>query len=252
MRTNAETTSTEAQGIHHPAYRKRPAGERGRAEHGWLHARFTFSFAEYQDPRHMNFRSLRVMNNDVIEPGGGFPMHPHHDAEIMTYVMSGQLEHRDSMGNGAVIEAGNLQYMSAGSGVLHSEFNPSRDQATELYQVWLLPNQRGGEPRYAEMPLGEAAQQNALTLLLSPDGREGTPAIRQDAEVFFGRGQAGHSLTWPEAASRPHAWIQVISGALEVAGHRLDKADGLAIEHHPDAGKITVIEDAEFLLFRLS
>ena len=122
---------------------KRPAGERGQADHGWLQARFTFSFADYFDPAHMGFRSLRVMNNDTIQPGGGFGTHPHSEMEIFTYVIEGQLEHKDSMGNGAIIEPGNLQYMSAGSGVTHSEFNPSNTEKTHLYQVWLHPNVAG-------------------------------------------------------------------------------------------------------------
>ena len=134
-------------------FKFRPANERGIAEHGWLHARFTFSFAEYYDPDHCGFHDLMVMNNDIIEPGGGFPMHPHRDAEIFTYVISGKLEHKDSMGNGSVIETGDLQYMSAGSGVRHSEFNPSESEPTELYQIWMKPNQSGGQPKYAEKKL---------------------------------------------------------------------------------------------------
>ena len=136
-------------------FKYRSAHERGSAEHGWLHARFTFSFANYYDPEHNGFHTLQVMNNDVIEPGGGFPSHPHHDAEIFTYVLSGKLEHKDSMGNGSVIEAGDLQYMSAGEGVQHSEFNPSDSEKTELYQIWMRPNQKGGKPRYAEKKLSE-------------------------------------------------------------------------------------------------
>ena len=150
-----------------PNTRVRRARDRGTADHGWLTARFTFSFADYFDPEHMGFHALRVMNNDTIAPGGGFPTHSHSDMEIFTYVINGELEHKDSMGNGSVIRAGDLQYMSAGSGIHHSEFNPSSENPTNLYQVWLHPNERGSTPRYAEKPLGNATADNALTLLFS-------------------------------------------------------------------------------------
>ena len=170
------------------------AGDRGTADHGWLKARFTFSFAGYFNPDRMGFRSLRVMNNDTIEPGGGFPTHPHSDMEIFTYVVEGELAHRDSMGNGSTIKAGDLQYMSAGSGVQHSEFNPSKENRTHLYQIWLHPKQPGGEPRYAEKPLGAGAGEDALTLLFSEDGRDGSTPIRQDAQIFFGKARPGSVL----------------------------------------------------------
>jgi len=231
--------------------RKRHAEERGAAEYSWLHARFTFSFAEYFDPDHIRFHSLVVMNNDVIEPGGGFQTHPHKDAEIFTYVMSGQLEHKDSMGNGAIIEAGNLQYISAGSGVLHSEFNPSQNSQTELYQIWLHPKQTGGEPRYAEKKLGEAAKENALTLLFAGKEKDYAIVIRQDAEISFGKLDEGRSLEVP-ASEHSHAWVQVMNGELELLGETLKRADGLAISNHPDAFTINASQAASFLLFRLS
>lgn len=245
---NPQSNTTGAAGF---SVRKRRAADRGRAEHGWLHARFTFSFAGYHDPDHMGFRSLRVMNNDVIEPGGGFPTHPHKDAEIFTYVISGALQHSDSMGNGSVITAGNLQYMSAGSGVLHSEFNPSRDKPTELYQVWMLPNQSGGEPRYAEMKLGDAAPGNALTLLLAGKPSGDATVFRQNAEVSFGRLDAARELEVAANAALPHGWVQVIEGELEVLGETLGHADGLAISDHPQAFTIRATGNAKFLLFRL-
>jgi redox-sensitive bicupin YhaK (pirin superfamily) len=232
--------------------RKRPASERGRAEHGWLHARFTFSFAEYFDPDHMGFRSLRVMNNDIIEPMGGFPTHPHNDAEIFTYVISGQLEHRDSMGNGSIITPGHLQYMSAGSGVTHSEFNPSKDTQTELYQVWLRPNQSGGDPLYAEKQLGDAAKDNALTLLFAGHEKPGATLIRQNAEISFGKLSPGNSLQVPADENLPNAWVQVIAGAVRVLGETLGKADGLAISDHSGAFEISATEESQFLLFRLN
>jgi len=246
------TTSSETEAESSWSVCKRPAEERGRAEHGWLHARFTFSFAEYFDRKHMGFRSLRVMNNDIIEPRGGFPTHPHKDAEIFTYVISGQLEHRDSMGNGSIITPGNLQYMSAGSGVTHSEFNPSADEPTELYQIWLLPKESGGEPRYAEKQLGDAAKDNELTLLFAGADKPGATRIRQDAEISFGRLSAGKTLDIAADEKHPHAWIQVISGGVETLGETLGKADGLAISDHPGAFAINATADSQILLFRLN
>lgn len=231
---------------------KRPAAERGRADHGWLQARFTFSFAGYFDPAHMGFRSLRVMNNDTIQPGGGFPTHPHADMEIFTYVIEGRLEHRDSMGNGAVIEPGNLQYMSAAEGVTHSEFNPSDTEKTHLYQIWIHPRESGGEPRYAEKSISGMTRPNSLTLLYSGDGREGSTEIRQDADIHFGRLDRGATLRAPAAEKSPHAWIQVIRGSIEALGETLETGDGLAIEYTPDGFDIVASEDTEFLLFRLA
>jgi redox-sensitive bicupin YhaK (pirin superfamily) len=235
-----------------PKLIKRPAGERGQADHGWLQARFTFSFAGYMDPDHMGFRSLRVMNNDTVQPGGGFPTHPHSDMETFTYVIEGQLEHKDSMGNGAVIEPGNLQYMSAGSGILHSEFNPSQTDKTHLYQVWLQPDKPGGEPRYAEKTLGEQAVPNSLTLLFSGDGRDGSTEIRQNAEIHFGRVNQAGSIQVPASDTTPHAWIQVIKGTVSLMGETLNTADGLAIENAPEGFGIEASEESELLVFRLS
>ncbi len=236
-----------------PILTKRPAETRGTSDHGWLQARFTFSFADYFDPDHMGYKSLRVMNNDTIQPGGGFPTHPHSDMEIFTYVIDGELEHRDSMGNGSIIEAGNLQYMSAGSGVTHSEFNPSRKHCTHLYQIWLRPDQPGGEPRYEEKRLGEAAPSNALTLLFSGDGRAGSTQIRQKAEISFGHLEAGAKTSVPSSAKMPHSWVQVISGHLTLLEESLQTGDGLAIDEHPDEILIQgVAETSQFLVFRLS
>ena len=200
----------------------------------------------------MGFQSLRVMNNDTIQPDGGFPTHPHSDMEIFTYVIEGQLAHKDSMGNGSTIEAGDLQYMSAGSGVRHSEYNPSSENLTHLYQVWLQPNENGGEPRYAEKRLGNTSASNALTLLFSGAGRGGSTAIRQDAEIYFGRLEAAKTLEIPADTERPHLWLQVISGQVSIAGETLDTADGLAIENAPSALTVDAAVDTKFLLFRLS
>ncbi len=231
---------------------RRAAEERGRADHGWLQARFTFSFADYFDPDHMGFKSLRVMNNDTIQPGRGFPMHAHKEMEIFTYVVSGQLEHRDSLGNGALIEAGNLQYMSAGQGVRHSEVNPSPTDPTVLYQVWLTPHTVGGEPRYAQVPLAENAQPNQLVLLFAGDGRDGATAIRQQAEIFFGRLGAARTATIPASRATPHVWIQVIDGAVSAQGSDLSTGDGLAVENAPEAFPVTASQDSQLLVFRLA
>jgi len=231
--------------------RKRPAEERGRADHGWLQARFTFSFAEYFDPDHMGFRSLRVMNNDTIQPGGGFGKHPHDNMEIFTYVLEGELEHKDSLGNGAVIQAGHLQYMSAGSGVYHSEFNPSATAKTVLYQIWLQPDEQGGEPHYAEIPLGDRAQANIFTLLFSATGRDHSTAIRQDAEIYFVRLEKDHNITSAPSPSRPHTWIQVLQGKVEAHHEHLDTGDGLALENAPGEVSIHASENSQLLFFRL-
>jgi quercetin 2,3-dioxygenase len=230
---------------------KRPSEDRGKAEHGWLLARFTFSFADYHDEAHNGFHSLIVMNNDVIEPGGGFAMHPHENAEIFTYIMNGRLEHKDSMGNGSVIQAGDLQYMSAGSGVRHSEFNPSTDEKTELYQVWMEPRERGGDPLYAEKKLGHGMASNKLKLLFSGHGREGSTEIRQDAEFFFGQLDQDRSIVLHPEPVLPHVWIQVVSGKLQVDQTQLQQADGLAIEEMDQAIKLQAKECCAFFVFRL-
>ena len=232
-------------------FKFRPANERGIAEHGWLHARFTFSFADYYDPDHCGFHDLMVMNNDIIEPGGGFPMHPHKDAEIFTYVISGKLEHKDSMGNGSVIEPGDLQYMSAGNGVRHSEFNPSESEPTELYQIWMKPNQSGGQPKYAEKKLGQDNLKNESKLLFSEDGRYDSIQIRQHAEIYMAHLDEGKSLEMNPNSSLPHLWIQNISGEITLEGHTLKKADGLAVMDYDEKSKFTAKFETKFLIFAL-
>lgn len=232
-------------------FKYRPAHERGSAEHGWLHARFTFSFANYYDPEHNGFHSLQVMNNDVIEPGGGFPTHPHQDAEIFTYVLSGKLEHKDSMGNGSVIEAGELQYISAGGGVQHSEFNPSDSEKTELYQIWMRPNQKGGTPRYAEKKLSAENSINKTRLLFSEHGRDDSIEIRQNAEILFGHYQKRKKYLVAENELLKNLWIQVIEGQINISGNYLGKADGLGIENQTNELTLSIIEESKFLIFRL-
>ncbi|MCB1229062.1 MAG: pirin family protein [Verrucomicrobiae bacterium] len=229
---------------------KRPSDERGRAEHGWLHSRFSFSFAEYHDPAHMGYRSLRVINDDFIEPGKGFGMHPHQSMEIFTYVIEGSLEHQDSMGNGRVIKAGEFQYMSAGSGVMHSEFNPSSDEQTHLLQIWIFPEKPGGEPRYADADPSSRRVTDGLTLLASPDGRDESMAMRQQAMIAFGDLGAGKSLEVSATVSpEGHFWIQMIQGELTIGEETFVAGDGGVIEGGNFS--ITANEASEFLLFEL-
>lgn len=232
-----------------PALVKRPAAARGRTELGWLHSRHTFSFGGYFDPDHMGYRSLRVINDDVVEAGGGFGEHPHRDAEIFSYVIDGELEHRDSLGNGRVIRAGDLQYMSAGRGVSHSEFNPSATRPAHFLQIWLKPKTGGGEPRYAERALGRAAKPNDLTLLFAGEPRDGAVGIRADADIYFGRLEPGRQLTHQAAPGRGQ-WLHVIEGDVAVSGETLQPGDGAAIEA---AGTLEIRSQAgaQFLLFDL-
>ena len=229
---------------------KRPAGSRGIAEHGWLRSRHTFSFGEYFDPAQMGFRSLRVINDDIVEAGGGFGAHSHRDAEIFSYVIEGELQHKDSLGNGSIIKAGDLQYISAGSGIVHSEFNPSKTNRVHFYQIWLKPNVSDGEPRYAEKKLDEAAKPNALTLLFAGKAREGAVEIRQDAEISFGKLDSGNFLKVEPGEGR-HLWIQVIQGQLRVLNKTLASGDGAGISE-VETIEFIAESDSDFLLFNLS
>ena len=232
-------------------YKLRKAQDRGTADHGWLHAKFTFSFANYYDPEHCGFHSLVVMNNDIIEPGGGFGKHPHENAEIFTYVISGQLEHQDSMGNGSIIYPGDLQYMSAGEGVYHSEYNPSDNEQVELYQIWMLPNQKGGKPRYEEKQLGNDTIRNGIKVLFSEDGRNDSTSIRQNAIFSFGHIEKEERLEISQDTNHPNVWIQIISGSCEIDNFSLQKADGLGIENVKKDLEINSLEDCKFFLFQL-
>ena len=228
---------------------KRPSVERGTTELGWLHSRHTFSFGNYFDPDHMGFRGLRVINDDVVEPGHGFGEHPHRDAEIFSYVLEGELEHKDSMGNGRIIKAGDLQYMSAGRGVLHSEFNPSKKSRVHFLQIWLLPRTNGGQPRYAEKTLGKDAKPNGLTLLFAGEPREGAVEIRANADFYAGKLDGGARLVHrPEGGHGQ--WVHVVAGDLKVLGENLKPGDGLAVE---DALELEFRSQngTQFLLFDL-
>jgi redox-sensitive bicupin YhaK (pirin superfamily) len=227
----------------------RRANDRGHADHGWLDSHHTFSFADYYDPAHMGFRVLRVINEDRVQPGRGFGTHGHQDMEILTWVLEGQLEHKDSMGTGSIIRARDLQYMSAGSGVTHSEFNPSPKELVHFLQIWILPGVRGAKPRYDQRSFGSALKPGELALLASPDGASGSIEVRQDMKLFAGvvdRGvPAAHALGAPR-----HAWLQVTSGSVKVGDKSLGAGDGLAASGEP---KLAMSADAraEFLLFDL-
>jgi redox-sensitive bicupin YhaK (pirin superfamily) len=198
----------------------------------------------------MGFRSLRVINDDIVETGRGFGEHPHRDAEIFSYVIEGELEHKDSMGNGSVIKAGDLQYISAGSGVLHSEFNPSRKDRVHFLQIWLIPQKGGGQPRYAEKTLGKDAKSNALTLLFAGEPRDGAVEIRADAEIYFGKLDANRILRHQSGKGRGQ-WLHVITGELKLAGENLKSGDGLAIENASSL-EFESQSDSQFLLFDLN
>lgn len=226
----------------------RPANDRGHFNHGWLDTWHTFSFGGYQDPRHMGFRSLRVINEDVIAPGQGFGEHPHRDMEIITYVLDGELEHRDSLGNGAVIRPGVVQYMAAGSGIRHSEFNPSTTSPTHLMQIWIMPDRRA-EPAYEERRFPPLSDDGTLALIASPDGRDGSIRINQDASIFAGRLRAG-TVSQHELPAGRGSWIQLLRGELMLDGTAIRAGDGAAIEDQRTV-RIEATTDAEFLVFDL-
>jgi redox-sensitive bicupin YhaK (pirin superfamily) len=228
----------------------RPAHERGHADHGWLDTYHTFSFSSYRDPRHMHFRALRVMNEDVVAPGQGFGTHPHDNMEIVTYVLSGALEHRDSMGNGEVLRPGEFQRMSAGTGITHSEFNPSASEPVHLYQIWLFPAQKGIEPSYEQKRFDESERHNRLRLVASPDAADGSLTIHTDARVYLASLDAGQQVTQQLAPGR-HAWLQVLRGAVTLNGQPLATSDGAAVSEETTLA-IAATEEAEVMLFDLA
>ena len=227
----------------------RRANERGQADHGWLKSSHTFSFADYYDPAHMGFRTLRVINDDRVAPGQGFGTHPHRDMEIFSYVLEGALEHKDSMGNGSVLRPGQIQLMSAGQGVTHSEFNPSRSEPLHFLQIWIQPRQRGLKPGYTEWhPKAEAAS-TPKVLVISPDGREGSATIHQDADIYRIRLKPGQTVTHELKPGRG-AWLQIAEGALTLNGATLETGDGASTEE-PGTLKLTSTKPTEALLFDL-
>ena len=226
----------------------RKSDERGHIEMGWLNTYHTFSFSDYHDEHWMHFRMLRVMNEDRIAPNQGFGMHPHRDMEIITYVLSGEIQHTDSMGNFGIIKAGDVQRMSAGMGIFHSEVNPS-DKELYLYQIWIFPKEKNVTPTYEQKRFEDSEKKNQLRLIASTDGTEGSVTIGQDAKVFAAMPQKGMTLTYPITEGRG-MWLQTISGALSVNTISLGAGDAVAVEDEKEL-IITADEDSHFLLFDL-
>ena len=227
----------------------RKSNERGRANHGWLDSYHTFSFADYYDPEHTNFHSLRVINEDWVAPKMGFGMHPHRDMEIITYVVDGALRHRDSMGNTAVMRGGDVQRISAGTGIMHSEINESGAEPVHLLQIWIMPDHKNVKPAYAEKSFAKV-EPGHLHLITSKTGRDGSIPINQDADLFLAKLQAGESVKHAFAAGRK-GWLQVIEGELDVNGERLTNGDAAAITE-TNALTISTVKPGQFLLFDLN
>lgn len=227
----------------------RHAGERGTTNIGWLESYHTFSFGDYMDPAHHHYRTLRVINDDYVAGGGGFPMHPHRDMEILTYVMSGRLEHRDSMGNGTVIGPGEWQKMSAGTGIRHSEFNPSDTDAVHLLQIWIVPDRKGLTPEYDQKLFRDEDKRGRWRTIASPDGRDGSIRVYQDVTLSAAVLAQGDTLAYPLAAGRG-AWLHVAKGTVTVNGEALHEGDAVSVEGETP----TVIgqNESEVLLFDLA
>lgn len=230
--------------------RVRKASERGHFNHGWLDAYHTFSFSRYYDPRHTGFRALRVINEDRVTPGQGFGMHPHEDMEIVTYVLSGALAHEDSLGTGSTLRPGELQRMTAGTGISHSEFNPSQTEPVHLYQIWLLPEREGLEPSYEQKAFSEAERHNRLRLVASPDGSDGSLTIRQDARLYLATLDEGHEVSKNILSGR-YAWLQVLRGNVNLNGQAISAGDGAAVSEEL-ALAIRADSPSEVLLFDLN
>ena len=228
----------------------RKADQRGHADHGWLNTFHTFSFAGYRDPQHMGFRSLRVMNEDRVAPSEGFGTHSHQNMEIISYVLSGSLEHKDSMGNGEVLRPGEFQRISAGSGITHSEFNPSSTEPVHFYQIWLLPNVSNSDPSYEQKEFTDTEKIGRLRLVASPKGRDGSLSIHQDANVYLSLVSHADEIVYSLQPGR-HAWLQVLSGQLMVNDYSLSTSDGVAISDEPTI-TIKGTAESEFMLFDLA
>ena len=228
----------------------RRAADRGHFNHGWLDTFHTFSFGDYFDAQHHHFRSLRVINEDRVAPGQGFGMHGHRDMEIVTYVLEGALQHKDSLGNGSVLRPGEFQRMTAGSGIQHSEFNPSPTEPVHLYQIWLFPNQHGLKPSYEQKAFAEAERLGRLRLVASPGGADGSLIIQQDARIFLATLPVGQSVTHELQPSR-QAWLQVLRGRVSLNGTPLDTSDGAAIGEEQTL-TIRAVQHTEVMLFDLA
>jgi len=231
--------------------RIRRSDDRGHFDHGWLDTFHTFSFGDYHDSRHMGFRALRVLNEDRVRPGLGFGTHPHRDMEIVSYVLEGQLAHRDSMGNGSTIVPGDVQYMSAGTGVLHSEFNASEEELVHFVQIWILPDRKGYAPRYGQKRFGDEEKRGRLRLVASGSGADGSLALRQDVNLYATLLPEGGSTSLALAAGR-HLYVQALRGEAEVNGHRLRAGDALAASDEEDVAFTGVSGEAELLVFDLA
>jgi redox-sensitive bicupin YhaK (pirin superfamily) len=229
---------------------RRPAAERGHADHGWLDTRHTFSFADYHDPEHMGFHALRVINEDRVQPAMGFGTHGHRDMEILTWVLEGALQHRDSLGNGSIIYPGDLQRMSAGTGVSHSEYNASRDDPVHFLQVWIVPDVAGLAPEYEQRRFTISDRQGKMKLLASPDGRDGSVRIHQDICLYTTMLTPGERVSASLGAERS-GWLQVSRGVVEVNGMRLDEGDGAAITGETQI-ELVAPDHTEVLLFDLA
>jgi redox-sensitive bicupin YhaK (pirin superfamily) len=228
----------------------RKSNDRGHLNHEWLDTHHSFSFGDYFDPKFMGFRWLRVINEDYVDGGSGFPTHGHRDMEIISYVVDGALEHKDSMGNGSVIRPGEVQYMSAGSGVRHSEFNPNADEKVHLLQIWIMPKEQGAEPRYAQLDFPREKKLNQLRLIASGQEKEGVIHIRQDGHLYASILEPGKTLEY-KATPKWGQWVQLIKGELVVNDQALKAGDALAIED-VSLLKFEAKEEAEFLLFDLA
>ena len=223
----------------------RRAAERGHFENSWLNANHSFSFGEYYDPDNMGYSNLRVLNDDTIAPNGGFPTHPHDNMEIVTYVLSGALEHKDSMGNGSVIRPGDVQRMSAGTGIRHSEFNPSPEEPVNLLQIWLRPNRLGVEPEYSQVHFSAEEKRGRLRLIVSPDGRDDSIATHQDSLVYASIVEYGQEIHYKPSDDRV-VYLHVAQGSLNVNGERLERGDSILTTN---AIGISTRNEGEFLLF---
>ena len=228
----------------------RKADERGHADHGWLDSHHTFSFADYYDPAHMGFRNLRVINDDRVAAGRGFGAHPHRDMEIVSYVLEGALAHKDSTGTGAVVKPGDVQRMSAGTGVTHSEFNASKEDGVHFLQIWLVPERRGIAPSYEQKTFSTEDKRGRLRLVVSPDGRDGSVSINTDASIRAGVLAEGESATVSLPPGR-HAWVQLARGQARVNGHALEEGDGAAISDESEIRVDGGGTGAEVLVFDL-
>lgn len=228
----------------------RKSAERGASKHGWLDSRHTFSFADYMDPRHMGFRALRVINEDRVAPAQGFGTHGHRDMEILSYVLEGELEHRDSMGNGSIIRPGDVQRMTAGTGVMHSEKNPSRERPVHFLQIWLLPEKARLQPGYEQKTFAEGERKGKLRLVASRDGHDGSIVVHQDVALWSGLLDAGDESSLDLATGR-HAWVQVARGEIELNGQTLSAGDGASASEERTL-KIRATSPAEVLVFDLA